>query len=88
MLVFILGVLDVLAGLSIFTLDFSWGSALITFFIVYLLAKSLPYITSPASIIDFFVAVVFIIALVGYSNSILNAVCAIWLIQKGIVSFF
>ncbi|MSR86496.1 hypothetical protein EXS74_03825 [Candidatus Woesearchaeota archaeon] len=88
MIVFILGLLDILAGLSIFTLGFSWGPVLISFLVLYLLAKSLPFITSPASIVDISVALVFIIAILGYSNTILNAICAIWLIQKGVVSFF
>lgn len=88
MIVFILGTLDILSGLSIFTLGFSWGPALISFLVLYLIAKSLPYITNPASMVDLSVAVVYIVALLGYSNTILNAICALWLIQKGVVSFF
>ena len=88
MLVFLLGILDILAGLSIFTVGFSWGTTLVLLSIFYLLIKSIPFITSPASMVDFSVAIVFIAALMGYFSTLLNAICAIWLIQKGVVSLF
>lgn len=88
MIVLLLGILDILAGLSIFSLSLNWGSAVVAFFAFYLIVKSLPYLKNPASIADLCVAIVFIAALLGYANVILNAISAIWLIQKGVVSFF
>jgi len=87
MIVILLGILDIFAGLSIFTLHFTWGPALISFFIAYLTIKSLPFIKSIASIIDILVAGIFIFALLGYTIQLLNILGALWLIQKGIVSF-
>ena len=88
MIVLILGLLDILAGLSIFSLGFSWGPVVISFFGVYLIVKSLPTLKSIASITDLCVAVIFFAAVGGYSQAILSAISAIWLIQKGIISFF
>ena len=88
MIVLILGLLDILAGLSIFSLGFTWGPAVVAFFAFYLLIKSLPSLKSIASIADLCVAVIFIAAILGYANGILSAISAIWLIQKGILSFF
>ena len=88
MIVILLGILDIVAALSIFTINFSWGPVLISFSILYLLAKSLPYLKSFASIMDICVAGIFILALLGYANTIINALAALWLIQKGIMSLF
>ena len=88
MIVILLGLLDILAGLSIFTLKFTWGAPVVIFFTIYLLVKSLPYIKSFASILDALVAIIFISAVIGYTLPILNVLSALWLIQKGVVSFF
>ncbi len=88
MIVFILGILDILAGLSIFTLKFSWGPMLIGFFSMYLIIKSLPFLKSIASILDICAAGIFIFALMGYAYTALSVIAALWLIQKGIISFF
>ncbi|HIH15776.1 MAG TPA: hypothetical protein HA360_04695 [Nanoarchaeota archaeon] len=88
MIVILLGILDIIAALSIFTINFSWGPVLISFSILYLLAKSLPFLKSFASIMDIIVAGIFILALLGYANTIINALAALWLIQKGIMSLF
>ncbi|MDP3728118.1 MAG: hypothetical protein Q8R18_01555 [bacterium] len=88
MIVIILGILDILAGLSIFTINFSWGPMFIGFCSLYLIAKSLPYLKSFASIMDIIVAGIFIFALLGYANTIISAIAALWLIQKGVVSLF
>jgi len=87
MIVILLGLLDILAGLSIFTLKFSWGQSLVTFLIIGLVAKSLISIKSFASIIDLIVACIFIAAILGQVN-ILTYIGVIWLLQKGIISFF
>ncbi len=88
MIVIVLGILDILAGLSIFTLNFSWGPMLIGFFAIYLIIKSLPFLNSIASILDLCVAGVFVFALMGFAHTALSALAALWLIQKGIFSFF
>ena len=87
MLILILGALDILAGLSIFFLGSAWGSQLVGIFVIYLFAKSLLSLKSIASIIDLLVAVVFAISLL-WSPSPLMYIGAVWLIQKGIISFF
>lgn len=87
MIVILLGILDILAGISIFALKFSWGAPIVWFFVMYLIAKSLPFLKSVASIIDIIVACIFIFGILGQWN-ILTYLGALWLIQKGIVSFF
>jgi len=88
MIVILLGILDILAGLSIFTIKFSWGPMLIGFFSLYLIVKSLPFLNSIASILDLCVAGIFVFAIMGFSHTALSAIAALWLIQKGIFSFF
>ena len=86
MIVILLGILDILAGLSIFTINFSWGPTLIGFSSLYLIIKSLPFLKSIASIIDICAAAVFIFALMDLAHTALSALAALWLIQKGIFS--
>ena len=88
MIVFLLGLLDILAALSIFTLQFSWGAPLVIFSVIYLVIKSLPYLKSFASIIDLLVACIFLFAVFGYAVPLLNVLGSLWLIQKGVISFF
>ena len=88
MIVIILGILDILAGLSIFTLKFTWGATLVWFFTLYLIGKSLPFFKSIASILDMLVAAVFVFTIMGYAYPLVTILSALWLIQKGIVSFF
>lgn len=87
MIVWILGILDILAGLSIFSLYFPWGTLVVWCFIFYLLAKSLPFIKSFASIVDIIVAIIFIVTILGYTG-IWTYLGVIWLVQKGVASFF
>lgn len=86
MLIFILGIMDILAGLSIFMLGSSLGPPVVWFFVLYLVAKSLPYLRSIASIIDIVVAIVFVFAILGYVN-VFTYIGVLWLLQKGIISF-
>src|SRR3989338_4704877 len=62
MIVILLGILDIIAALSIFTINLSWGPVLISFSILYLLAKSLPFLKSFASIMDIKIGILDIIA--------------------------
>ena len=87
MIVILLGILDIISALSIFTLGFSWGPTFVWFSIVYLLIKSIPFIKSFASIIDIIVAIIFIVAILTHP-SIITYIGSVWLIQKGIISFF
>lgn len=87
MIVILLGILDIIAALSPFTLGFSWGSKFVTIAIIYLLIKSIPFIKSFASIVDILVAIVFIVAVLT-QPSIITYIGSIWLIQKGIISLF
>lgn len=87
MIVILLGILDIFAGLSIFSLKLAWGPMLVTIFVIYLLGKSLLSLKSFASIIDIFTAILFIIAIFNGVTA-LTYVGTIWLIQKGIISFF
>ncbi len=87
MIILLLGLLDILTGLSIFTLNFSWGPTLVWFFVLCLIGKSLISLKSIAGIIDLLVAFIFIAAILGHTG-ILTYIGVVWLIQKGIVSFF
>ncbi len=87
MIILLLGILDIIAALSIFTLSFSWGTSFVWFSIIYLLIKSLPFIKSFASIIDILVAITFIVAVLTHPT-LITYLGSIWLIQKGIVSLF
>jgi len=64
----------------------SLGPPVVWFFVLYLVAKSLPYLRSIASIIDIVVAIVFVFAILGYVN-VFTYIGVLWLLQKGIISF-
>jgi hypothetical protein len=87
MIVILLGLLDILTALSIFTLHFQWGASVVGFFTAYLLLKSLLTFKSFAGIIDLVVSFIFIAAIFGYTG-VITYIGVVWLIQKGIVSFF
>jgi hypothetical protein len=85
MIIYLLGILDILAGLSLFSLRFEVGYFIAALFTVYLFLKSLVFIKNWASYIDLIVVVLFIIALVGNFN-FLTYIGVLWLLQKGAFS--
>ena len=85
MLIFLLGLLDIFAGLSIFLLQTSWVS-IIWLAVLYLVVKSIVSLKSLASIADLAVAILFVFALIG-SSSPLVYIGTVWLVQKGVISF-
>ena len=87
MFAIILGVLDIIAALSLFLLKFSLAPWFAAIFAIYLLIKAVIFFRDFASIIDIFVVIIFVNALLGSFN-ILSWLAIIWLLQKGILSLF
>jgi len=87
MLILLLGILDILAGISLLLLKFSMGYTIAAFFTIYLLVKGVAFITNWTSWVDLTVVAIFILALFGNFN-LLTYVAVVWLLQKGIFSLF
>ncbi len=87
MIVILLGLLDIVAGLTMFSLKFStFLTPLAWIFTIIIFGRSLLYIKSFASVVDIIVSIIFIFSLIGFYN-IATYIGIIWLIQKGVVSF-
>ena len=86
MIIYALGLLDLLAGISLILLKFKIDF-LGVFFALYLIIKGVVFFRNIVSLIDLASGIVFFIALYGYYN-IAMYVAAIWILQKGIISFF
>jgi hypothetical protein len=88
MIVIILGIIDLLAAGVLFSLNFTTALIPLAWILTLILAvKSLMFLKSFASVIDLLVVIVFVFAILGITN-VLTALGILWLIQKGIVSFF
>lgn len=83
-LVKILGLFDVLAGISLILVKFGFNGLAILFS-VYLILKGLVYIKDLISVADIICGVAVILAIYGYFN-IFSWLVALWLLQKGIIS--
>lgn len=87
-MLFILGILDILAGVTLFSLKFSSFFLPIAFlFGVYLIIKSLIFFKTFASVVDILVGIIIILATLGEYN-ILTYLSIVWLLQKGLLSLF
>ena len=81
----ILGVLDILAAISLILLNFGLLPVAAALFAIYIFIKSIVFFKDISSIIDLAVFIIFILALFGTYNFLTYA-AIIWLLQKGIVS--
>ncbi|MFH1455877.1 MAG: hypothetical protein ABIF40_02920 [archaeon] len=86
-LVYILGAIDILAGLSLLLLKFGLFEPFAWVMLILLTIKSLPFITSFASIVDLLAAAFILLAIFGTFNAI-SVLAILWLLQKGLFSFF
>jgi len=87
MLLKLYGLLDLASGIVLLLLRFNISKIADFILAFYLVAKSLYYIKSLASIVDILAAVFIVLAALGIYN-ILSYLFAIWLLQKGISSIF
>ena len=87
MMIYLLGVLDILAGLSLFLLklDVNFFQA---FFATYLAVKGIAFIRNFASLADILCSLLFFYALYSGYFGIFAYIAMFWLLQKGIFSFF
>ena len=87
MLVYIFGLLDIVAGITFLLLKFKVFLILTLIIIVLLTIKSLFYLSDFASWLDLISALMMLLAIIGYYPA-LNYAFVLWLLQKGIRSFF
>ena len=87
MLIYILGLIDVLSGIMLLTLKFATPVIVAIIVIALLVIKSLMYLTDAASWVDLASAFFMILAIIGY-YPIINYAFILWLVQKGVRSLF
>lgn len=83
----LLGILDLLAGITLVSVNFGYLDKLSLFFGVLLILKGFFYLKSFVSSLDILSGIVIFIAVYGYFN-IITWLVVIFLIQKGIFSLF
>jgi len=86
MLVLLLGIMDILAGLSLAILKFKVFN-LAWFFVGYLILKAIIFFNPFGSLMDVLSAIFIALAMFQIYN-FLTWLFVLWLIQKGILSFF
>lgn len=88
MIVKLMGLMDILSGIGIILFNFELISLKFAFaIIIYLLIKGFAFRGDLASIGDFGIAI-YMILMMFYPITFLSFIVAIYLFQKGIVSFF
>ena len=85
MIVKILGILDLVMGLHLFLLKWELFSFLGFVLGIYLLLKSVIFISDVSSVVDLVTAVIYLLAVFGI-YFFFSWIFALWLIQKGIFS--
>ena len=86
MIIYLLGILDFLAALSMILMKFKinfYGSV----FAGYLVVKGLVFIRNIASIVDIVCGAIFFYAIFTGNFSIAAYLAVIWLLQKSVLSF-
>lgn len=83
----LLGVIDLLAALSIILLKFNIGANFAIIIAILLLIKSLVFIYNIVSIVDI-IAVIFIFLAIFSVFNIITWLIFFWLLQKSIFSIF
>jgi hypothetical protein len=85
-MLFILGILDILAGVTLVILKFKVFS-LAWFFVAYLILKALIFFNPFGSLMDVISAILIVLAIFQIHNFI-TWLFVLWLLQKGVLSFF
>ena len=81
-MIYLLGLLDVLAGMSLAFLYFQLFIVMAWFFVVYLTIKGLMFLPELNGFVDLISVVFILIGIFGYFP-IFSWVFVIWLLQKG-----
>ena len=84
MIVKLFGLLDILAGISLFLLKFGFLKYFALVLAIYLIIKGIVFFGFPG-VIDILSGIVIIIAMFGVFN-VVYYIFIIWLVQKGLLS--
>lgn len=87
MLLKILGLLDLIAGITLFVMKFGIGRKLSLILGILLLIKGVLFITTLASIPDLITGIIMVVASYGNFHMI-YLLFALWLLQKGLFSLY
>ena len=85
-MIYLLGLLDILSGISLVLLRFQLLESIAWFFVVYLTIKGLMFLPDISSFLDLFASLFILLAILGY-YPLVSWLFVIWLLQKGFVSF-
>jgi hypothetical protein len=88
MVAFILGILDILGGISLFFARWDLLINVCWFATIFILIKSLVFIKSFASVVDIVAVILSILAMTDVMYNWVTYIVVIWWLQKGISSFF
>ncbi|MBU4502564.1 MAG: hypothetical protein KKA79_08250 [Nanoarchaeota archaeon] len=84
----LLGLIDIFSVIILILFKYGWVSK--TFMVVaviYLMIKGIMFFHNIVSLLDFGIAIVFILAIFGIYN-VLTWIAIVWLLQKAILSLF
>lgn len=84
MIVKLFGLLDILAGISLFLLKFGFLKYFALVLAIYLIVKGVMFFGFPG-VMDIFSGIVIIIAIFSVFN-VVYYIFIIWLVQKGLIS--
>lgn len=87
MLIKILGMLDIAAAATLLLLRWDMGHIIGAILALYLIAKSLYFLTDVSSIVDIGAGIFIILAVFGFYHPI-TYIFVLWLLQKGVSSLF
>ncbi|MDD4878301.1 MAG: hypothetical protein PHO02_04675 [Candidatus Nanoarchaeia archaeon] len=87
MLIKILGILDILSAATLLLLRWDMGHILGIILGLYLLVKSMYFLTDVSSIVDIGAGIFLILAALGFYH-VITYIFILWLLQKGLSSLF
>lgn len=87
MLIKILGILDILSAATLLLLRWDIGHILGIILGIYLLVKSMYFLTDVSSIVDIGAGIFLILAAIGFYH-VITYIFILWLLQKGVSSLF
>lgn len=87
MLIKILGMLDIAAAVTLLLLRWDMGQILGIILGIYLLVKSMYFLTDVSSIVDIGAGIFLILAAIGFYH-VITYIFVLWLLQKGVSSLF
>ena len=88
MIMFILGIIDIIAAISLFFVKWNLLISVAWIATGIIFVKAIAFIKSFASIMDLIIVVISVLALLGIMYNIATYIAIVWLLQKGISSFF